>query len=235
MGYQVDGGDISISGTVAKKADIIYVWDFYPWRPAGFDWGTHLKNLRVAKDIWVPSESVQLRLRELGLDSFIIKTGVDVYDIETSDGGYVLDPVRYYPLPQKTWVEEACAELGIPCIHSEHQYTQNEFRNLIANCTFMTCAFEEASTGGLSLMEGLWNGKVSLVSDSQYMGARDYIGEMGYYFKWDSYEDLKTKIKELWQSRPAQTKERARAYMQEFTQTAMANRIHNRLCELLKK
>lgn len=198
-----------------RKPLAIYCWDYYLFahdgRHTGWDWKRYAIMMKEADIIFVPSSAQQLRLKELlGLDSVVVKTGILTYKHKVTDAGFVLDPLRYYPYEQAKWVERAGEELGIPVIHSEHQYNQEEFRKLVASCTFMTCAVPEASTGSLTISEGLWLGKPSLVSNSPYQGAKDYLGDWGYYFQWDDYEDLKRMMLNLWNTRP---KLIAREYM----------------------
>ena len=58
----------------------------------------------------------------------------------------------------------------------------------------------EASTGGLTLLEGLQHGKVSLVSNSPYMGAGEYLQDNAYYFQHDDFDDFERKVLDLWNS-----------------------------------
>lgn len=212
-----------------KKPIVVYCWDYYLWKHnSDHLWQTYAAFLRKADLILVPSKAQQLRLKELlELDSVVVKTGIPIYDEEVTDGNFILDPVRYYPEENEKWAEKAAEELGIPLIHSEHQYSAEEFQKLVASCTFLTCAYREASTGGLSLVEGLYLGKPALVSDSPYMGAVDYLGDKGYYFKYDDFEDLKKQMKMLWETRP---KVDAKEHMKEFTYQNMAKN----LCEAVR-
>lgn len=213
----------------APHAKIVnYCWDYYLWAHEGkhtLDWRGYAEMLKVCDAILVPSKGQQRRLKELlGLDSVVVVTGIDTYDHETSDERFVLDPVRYYEEdPQCYWVRDACKELNIPYLHSNHGFSQEEFRRLVSTCTIMTCGFVEASTGGLSLMEGLFNGKASLVSSSPYMGASDYIGPYGNYFT--DYEDLKVKLDQLFNNPPVLNKDELRNYMKAYSFDAMALRI----------
>lgn len=215
----------------------IYCWDYYLFAHdgthKGWDWKRYAELMKEADIIFVPSLAQQLRLKELlSLDSVVVKTGILTYEHEVIDGNFVLDPLRYYPVEQAKWVEQAGAELGIPVIHSEHQYNEAEFRKLVASCTFMTCAVPEASTGGLSLSEGLWLGKVSLISDSPYNGANDYLGEYAYGFIGNSYGDLKRMMALLWQRRPIVD---AREYMQkELNFGKMAKELYEGINTIIK-
>lgn len=217
---------------------VIYCWDYYKWAHEGkhrIDWKPYADLLKKAALILVPSKGQQLRLKELlGLRSTVCACSITTYEHPVQDKRYVLDPVRYYPEENQYWVEEACKELGIPVIHSEHGYTEEEFKDLVHNCTFMTCAYREASTGGLSLMEGLYNGKLSLVSNSPYMGAIDYLGQFGTYFQYDDFDDLKKKIRELWECPPDIDIKEVREYMQYFSHKTFAERIIKNICDLNK-
>lgn len=193
-----------------KKPLAIYCWDYYLFahdgRHTGWNWKRYAELMAQADIIFVPSQAQQLRLKELlGLDSVAVKTGILTYEHEITDAGFILDPLRYYPDEQAKWPEQAAKELGIPIIHSEHQYSQEEFRKLVASCTFMTCAVPEASTGGLTLSEGLWLGKPSLISNSPFQGANDYLESWAYYFQYDDYQDFKNKMKEMWENKPKPT------------------------------
>lgn len=188
-----------------RKPLAIYCWDYYLFahdgRHTGWDWKRYAQLMAEANLIFVPSSAQQLRLKELlGLESVVVKTGILTYEHEVTDAGFILDPLRYYPYEQAKWPEQAAKELGIPLIHSEHQYSEEEFKKLVASCTFMTCAVPEASTGGLALSEGLWLGKISLVSNSPYNGAKDYLGRFIFTFQWDDYEDFKKSVEELWRT-----------------------------------
>jgi hypothetical protein len=213
-----------------------YCWDFYLWAYEGkhdLPWQRYAAYLKRGALTMVPSKGQQRRLKEmLGLDSVVVHTSIPVYDHPVKDNRYVLDPVRYYGHdPQCYWVRDACAELDIPFVHSEHQYSKEEFEKLVAECTMLTCGYVEASTGGLSLMEGLWLGKPSLVSDSPYMGAKDYLGEFGTYFS--DYDDLKRKLVDMFDNPPEINVQLSRKYIsQNFSPTSMADAIERHLCAL---
>lgn len=223
-----------------KKPLVVYCWDYYKWthegKNRGYFWGKYIELMGMANIVLVPSRGQQKRLKELlNIDSIVCECSFTSYKHPVTDGNYVLDPVRDYPEENLGWVEKACSELNIPYVHSEHKHTQAEFRELVINCTFMTCGYREASTGGLTLMEGLYNGKVSLVSDSPYMGASDYLGELGYYFKYDDFEDLKNQIKHLWKERPIVKIEKARKHLSRFTHEAFAKRLLKEISKCVPK
>lgn len=231
---------VIIAKNISNKPVIVYCWDYYLWAHEGkspwYEWAKYAELMQSAFLVIVPSSGQQKRLKELlGIDSVVIKTGIFVYEHKTKDCGYVLDPVRDYPEENLGWIQKACDELNIPYIHTEHGYSQEEFRKLVSECTFMTCAYREASTGGLTLMEGLWNGKRSLVSNSPYMGAKDYLGPFGEYFQYDSFEDLKKKIEEMWTNREEIDIKKARQYiLTYFSFDQMAKGMYNTICEQKK-
>lgn len=206
-----------------KKPIVVYCWDYYLWKhQSDAIWNQYAAFLRKADLVLVPSTGQQRRLKELlDIDSVVVHTGIPTYEQPVSDGNFILDPVRYYPEENQFWAGEAAKELGIPFIHSEHQYSEEEFQKLVASCTFLTCAYREASTGGLSLMEGLHLGKPSLVSNSPYMGAVDYLGEYGYYFQYDDYQDLKKQMAYLWETRPQMDGD----HVKNFSYERMAEKI----------
>lgn len=223
-----------------KKPLAIYCWDYYLFahdgRHTGWDWKRYAQLMAQADIIFVPSSAQQLRLKELlNLESLIVKTGILTYEHEVTDAGFILDPLRYYPYEQAKWPEQAAKELGIPIIHSEHQYTDLEFKKLVASCTFMTCAVPEASTGGLTLTEGLWLGKPSLISNSQYQGAKDYLADWGIYFQWDDYEDFKMRMNSLWRDR-IKFKSKQRDYIaKELSFNNMAKELYENINTIIKR
>lgn len=214
----------------------VYCWDYYAWshgqKNTSGDWVRYAEFLRMADIIFVPSAGQQRRLKELlDLDSHVVLSGIRTYDYTTVDGGYVLDPLRHYPEANKTWAEDAASELGIKLIHTEHQYSEADFRTLVAGCRFLVCAVREASTGGLTLAEGLWLGKPSLISNSPYMGGADYVGEFARTFQYDDFEDLKRVMREMWEHPHSIDKAAAREFMQSnLTFEVMAKKLYN-LCQ----
>jgi glycosyltransferase involved in cell wall biosynthesis len=220
-----------------NKPTVVYCWDYYKWVHDGneYVWRRYADFMKEASLIFVPSHAQQLRLKELlDLDSVVVPTGIPEYKkYKVTDGNFILDPVRYYPEENGKWAEKAAEELGIPIVHSEHQFTEDEFRQLVASCTFMTCVYREASTGGLTLMEGMRMGKPALVSDSPYMGARDYLGDKGYYFKYDDFEDLKKQMKSLWEKRP-KVKDGKKYVDENFNYDVMAQKLKKHICDLKK-
>lgn len=224
-----------------EKPLVVYCWDFYAWaltKETPYNWEKYMELLKLAKLVLVPSNSQQLRLLNWGIKSEVIVASVDVQEEDGRshkryNNRFVLDPVRDYPEENLGWVERACKELEIPYIHSEHQYSKEEFLNLIKTCSFLTCGYREASTGGLSLIEGLWYGKPSLVSNSPYMGARDYLTYYGKYFQYDDFMSLKLHLNMMWKKQEQYKIWPARNYIrQNFSPKVFANKLYDKITVL---
>lgn len=218
---------------------VVYCWDYYKWvhegkSPVYRDWGLYRDLMYSADLVLVPSSGQKLRLQELlGISSQIVHTAVNVQKQKATDGRFVLDPVRDYPEENLGWVERACTELDIPYVHPEHRLSQEDFEAMVSSCSFMTCAYREASTGGLTLVEGMYNGKPILISDSPYMGGLDYVGEYAKTFRYDSYDDLKARIWDMWNHPETLNTIETRRYIKKhFAPKVMAQKILD-LCEPL--
>ena len=230
----------TVWGKYKIKLPIIhYCWDFYKW--ALQNPGAHYKNHEIYADelskcdlVVVPSHGQQQRLKELiNINSIVVTSGFTHYEQAIMDSGFILDPLREYPEENKGWAEQAAKELDIPFLHTEHQFTKEKFEKLVASCSFLTSCYREASTGALSLMEGLWLGKKSLVSNSPYQGAKDYLGKYAVYFQYDSFEDLKAKMKEMWETRPKVEIIEARTHLENYSYDAMAHNLYESIFSFL--
>ncbi len=105
-------------------------------------------------------------------------------------GGYVVDVMRRYEDPFADACRQACARVGVPCVETRCGFGWDEFRWTIANAALLVSAVQEASTGGLTLLEGYAHGVPVLMSDSRWHGGRDYFGDRAYYFGHDSLDSL---------------------------------------------
>ena len=186
--------------------------DFYKtvWtapNPHGYDWELYRDVLRKCDELWCLSSEVVLRMEEEGVDTDkckIMKIWARFfdYDGEIKDGRYVLSPMRPYPSDKNYgWLAKACEELEIPLVQPNHKLSEQQFQKNIAECSFMCTEYHESSTGGLTLLEGYKYGKISIISNSAYNGARDYLGDKAIYFD-DTYEGLKQTLKETWDNTP---------------------------------
>lgn len=187
-----------------------YNWDLYPFQIEGRHlhygnrWKTYIKELTKANRIVVPSRCTALRTRQyIGVDAFVARSSVRLFDAPVaSPGDYILDPVRKYPDHNNELVRQACNELNLPLVESKNGLSLDEFRRTVAEARIIVSAQHEASTGGLTLLEGYALGKPVLLSNSPYHGAVDYFDNRATYFQWDSLEDLKQRLKQLWDDPP---------------------------------
>lgn len=209
------GNTIGVSGAIKYMHErfphiklVNYVWDLYPWvvNANMYDFKTYESLLNDSVKIFTPSNEVILRLEEmygLGSKAEVIKSYAELYEDnnnEVSNKEFILHPVRPYQDPNLDFINRACDELGIELIKAgdQHKFSYEEYKSKVLTCSFLVTEYQEASTGGLSLIEGYYHGKDVLVSDSKYQGARDYFGDRAYYFKDGDYEDFKSKVKMLY-------------------------------------
>lgn len=227
---------------------IHYNWDLYPFqlverpdyqRANPSLWDPYLEELQQCLDIWVPSQCTVDRTREfVGRDSFIVKTSVRPWEnpVEIADDGYAVDVMRKYPDPNRDVAREACIVAGVPLIETCNEVPWEKFKKVICKCRFMISAQFEASTGGLTLMEGLWQGKPSLLSNSPRHGAVDYFGrdsEWVRYFQWDNPILLRKAIQEMHNNPPVVDIDAARDWIRkEYSEAAMASSMAARFWSL---
>lgn len=203
-----------------------YNWDVYSWvwdrpRPGEYNYTKYGELLQRSDEVWVPSKAEQERTKKwFDINAHIIPTFIPLFESETKDDNYVLNPLRKLPDEHDGWFEQVCEEFNIPYIsNGEHDYDYEEYKKIIANCSFLCSPYKETSTGGLDLMKGSYLGKKSLVYSGS--GAKDYLGDCAEYF--DTYEELKEKLNKMWEERPSVSCEK------DFSIDEMCGMIRNRL------
>lgn len=232
---------------------IHYNWDLYPFqlmeRPdytrANPDlWDPYLTELESCLDIWVPSQCTVDRTREfVGRDAHVILSSIRPWEApcEVRDNGYVVDVMRKYPDYNRDAAKDACKAVGIPIIETCNELTWERFKQVICECRFMISAQYEASTGGLTLLEGLWHGKPSLLSNSPRHGAVDYFHPWanGYwrqwvrFFQWDNPLILRKALLNMHDNPPKVDIDEARGWIiEQYSEYAMAQRMAKRFWEL---
>lgn len=224
-----------------KVPMINYNWDVYEWvwkHPRGkdYDWEGYGELLGESLEVWCPSRSVAMRNREFYnlKNNFVLKTFVPFFDVAVSDKNFVLNPLRQIPDRNFGWFERACTEVNIPYRSTEKRLSWKEYTGIVATCTFIVCPWYEASTGGLTLIEGYRLGKQVLVSDSPYMGARDYFGERANYFQYYSYPHFKNMLIKMWRNREELDIVECRKFTDQYRVEVMAEKICDRLEEKLR-
>ena len=187
--------------------------DFYKsiWNspnPHGYNWNLYKHYLNKAEELWCISNEVITRMEEEGIDKdkcHLMKIWARFfeYEGEIKDDRYILKTIRPYKYDKNYgWLQRACSELNIPLKQPNHGASEQEYHKLLAECSFMCSEYHETSTGGLGILEGYKLGKVSVVSDSPYHGAIDYLGDRAIYFDDNNYENFKQIIKETWNNTP---------------------------------
>lgn len=220
-----------------------YNWDFYGWvdmkSSAGYNWPGYGELLKKSLEIWTPSEEVNIRTEEflgLGHKCKIIKSYARIFDEDIDkvvDGRYIYNPIRDLPLdPNFGWLDKVAKKHNLPVYKSLHRLSEEEFRKKILECTFLCCELLEASTGGLTLLEGFHYGKPVLICDSKYMGAKDYFGDKANYYKHDSFEDFERAVLDMWENTPKLDIKDCRKITNELTVENMVSKMYNRLLEL---
>lgn len=233
---------IDLKETYPNKKLVTYVWDCYDWiyrESRGYEWDAYGKLCQKSDLILVPSSGQSLRLKQhwnISIDKVkIVKAYAQYFEHDNvADRGYVCNPLREIPDQHLGWIEKACAELDIPYEHGGRKHGQigrtwNQYKDFIAGASFIVCPWYEASTGGMSLLEGYNLGKEVLICDSPYMGAKEYFGDRANYFK-PTYESLKLKLKMLWGQRytfPSKPLEDKKEFCKQFTVEKMAKELSN--------
>lgn len=215
---------------------IMYVWDCYPWT----EYFQNYNEITTYTEVWTPSTEVILRLKQAyGIDESkckVIKAYTTFFENKNKpvvDNKFVYHFVRDYSDPNYLITNKACDILEIPLVRGNHNLSREKYEQTILSSSFLVTEYMEASTGGLTLIEGYYHGKNVLVSDSIYMGARDYFGDRAYYFKDGNFYDFVKKMDYLWNLEYTPDLEERRQWCQQYTIDAMVDRILNRLEELL--
>lgn len=183
-----------------------YNWDCYEWvwtnpRRNEKDFMLYGKLLSKAREIWVPSECTKIRTKQWwDLDSEVVLTSCDQWFTDpppVEDRGHILCTLRRIPDPHWSLLTQACPPQW-PCNWSQHNKSFRAYKELVATCRLQVAHCYELSTGGLSLLEGYALGKPCLVSDSEWNGARDYLGDRAYYFKAGNITSMRNELHELY-------------------------------------
>lgn len=224
---------------------ILYNWDWYSHldktgRGMAGDWGEFIRMMEECKEVWSASKiTAEKCQKDTGIVSpfwnyaFIIP---EEWTEINHDSQYIIQASRQDPQKRFDWFEKAAKENGIVS-KSYHPNTNSrpDFIQAVSNCSFLCVCSIDESLGGLTAAEAAFCRKPVLVAD--FEGAKEVWGDDVWYFNKDSYDDLKVKMKWLWDNRNSQEvadkKERAYSRCREiFMPEGFALRIHNRLLEI---
>lgn len=225
---------------------LYYVWDLYDCNVHGPDhagWTHFLSYLKKAARVLLPSQGTVRKLeRFTGRSGYVVKAPVSFWP-ETEAAGScppelqdgIVDVLRPYNDPNVDLVARGCAELGLKLVASKTAQPWERYVHGILNAKLLVSAYREASTGGLSLLEGYWHGRPVLLSNSPYHGGVDYFGDRATYFQWDDYEDFKAKLLACVTTPPAlpPTAERRQWLQETYSDFAYASALVQHVKEVL--
>ena len=215
-----------------------YNWDTYEWvwenpRPNEYDYKRYGELLAKAREIWTPSYCTCLRTKQwYGLDSKVIPSAVPFWSYPSEkivDNGYLLCPLREIPDKNWNWFERACKELDIPYRMSKHDLSFEDYQKTVAGCRGIVSHLYEASTGGLTLMEGYYLGKPCLLSNSTWHGGKDYFGLRARYCPCTSYELFKKSLKDFYVNPPSVHRDHADYITNNFSDEKIIAKMLHRI------
>lgn len=242
-----------------------YCWDLYPWKVEGTGDKTSDNYERVSRAwlhewmrdadraaaIVVPSRCTADRVcRYLaeGIPVHTVKAPVhlwerppgrpsprEIYGQLLRPGRYAVDVMRKYEDPFADACRQACDRAGVPCLEMNHGLGWDDFRWAVANAGLLVSAVSEASTGGLTLLEGYAHGVPVLMSDSRWHGGRDYFGDQAGvgYFRWDDPADLAAAITRGMTSPRPDPAEARRWVAEEYSERRFARQLAGVFREVL--
>ncbi len=222
-----------------------YVWDLYPFQIEGIEaeneirkewWKDYTISIKSAREVWIPSGSVLPRIKQFACneDVHVIKSTVYTWHEPVWDGGYVLDPLRKYPDRNRDAVKTACDRLGIKCVESRNNLPFTDFKKMVAGARLIVSAPYEASTGGLSLLEGHALGKQVLISNSDRNGAHEYFGWRAEYFAFNDLNHLTELIDNMYHHPKVLDPVECRQWVESnFNDDVMAEKMARRLRAIL--
>ena len=219
---------------------ITYNWDWYDHldKTTGY-WPQWIDLMRMSFEVWSASEITAKKCeKDTGIKSphwmyaYILP---DEWIGEATDGGYIMQASRDDAYKRFAWFKEAACENNIP--HKAYHPNQNirpDYINAIQNCSFLCVCSEEESLGTLSAMEASFNAKPVLISD--FEGAKETWEDDVWYFKKDSLDDLKAKMKWLWDNKDTkEVKEKAKRAQKKVQERFLPQHFAKLIDERLKK
>ena len=179
-----------------------YNWDCYEWiwdHPRGrdYDWDRYGDLLSKATEVWVPSRGTVERTKQWwNIDNRkVIQSGCPSWDYPVEDKEYALCCLREIPDPFWGRFEQACKELQIPYVMTNHKCTLQAYEKTVAECRFLCSPLYELSTGGLSLREGYRLGKPCLISE--------YLQDRATYFEHNHWDHFKKMLYSMYYHTPS--------------------------------
>lgn len=215
--------DVTLCGTIwqserVKEAGLPYVhycWDLYPWQIEGrsiecwksYLWGPYLTQLRDAAAIVVPGKSTAERVKEyVGRESTVVHAPVKPWPAPSlSREKGVVDVMRKYPDPNRHAVRDACRRLGVPWLETGAGLSWEFFQHVVSHASVLASVYFEASTGGLTLLEGYALGKPVILCNSPYSGTAEYFPDgtpNTRKVQWDDPKELEEAVLAMHSAKP---------------------------------
>ena len=191
----------------------LYNWDCYEWvwtnpRPGEYDYKRYGELVRLATEVWVPSECTRKRTYQWWpwtKKCEIILSACPWWEWpedDIKDDGFALCALRDIPDPWCGVFEKCCEEIGMSYKSLKHEASEYDYKYAITHCRFIVDHYYEASTGGLSLMEAYYHGKPALISDSEWNGGIDYMGDRAWYFNYPDLNSFKGMLRSMYNQPP---------------------------------
>lgn len=220
---------------------ILYNWDWYDFvdKKDG-TWTEFIRMMRECKEVWSASKiTAEKCFKDTDIKSpfwnycYILPKE---WAGDTKDGGYIIQASRNSEQKRFDWFEKSATENNIP-FKSYHPNInpRPDFIQAVQNCSFLCVCSKDESLGGLTAAEAAYNKKPILVAD--FEGAKEVWGDGAWYFEKDNFDDLKEKMKWLWENKDSkEVKEKSeKAYnrcVEIFMPESFAKRIDERLKQI---
>lgn len=250
--YDVTFVQSSTQGFRVKDDDrnlVLYFWDVYRWHDLSDQtWSIFRRLLDRAVDVWFCSVAAKRQAEKyLGYHGrgSVIHTHCPLSwlgefpDPDIGDYRYVLCPVRHYLLDAAfTDLSIACRRLGLALIHPDHDIVDDEFPLVLKRASVVACAYDEASTGGLGLIEGAYCGKPLVITDAKLNGAKEYVGAYAHRYRAGDIDHLCDVLMGAWlasESAMGRLRETRQELLARFSPASMAKKCNARLAALAKQ
>lgn len=186
---------------------ITYCWDLYDCLinepdPA-YDYPRYFNLLKRSAEVWCPSFCTARQIdKYTGVKAKVIKSNIWPWPASKDwikNGPYVMNVMRKYCDPNRDIVENACKRWGIKCVSPNHTLSFDDFRKTVCGAMALVSGYVEASTGGLTLLEGYRHGKIIIASESPMNGVRDYFGARPgvFYFNHKDQSSLEDLLEQM--------------------------------------
>lgn len=210
-----------------------YCWDVYPFQVYGHPdrtvrawWAEYLSMLRSCAAVLVPSNAARQRVYEFcGVSARIVKCSAVPWHGRLTEPKHVLNVMRVYEDHNARALEHVCAKLGLPLVQPQCRLLRADFERAVLGARVLVSPYYEASTGGLTLLEGYWHGIPCLAAQSPRNGVVDYMGSRASYFVWDEWTGLEERLLAVWNRGRVVAPDHKEWVDREYSDAAFAQRV----------